>query len=130
MNFFLPPFYFLKLSMYHAFLIIVLSNYVTILIFTPIILFLQNRYYSLYFEFHKHLYIISNTTNVNNNNQIMALILNKDIKSLKKALSTNFVKQQLSGNASLPISVTLFGIVIFVSDEHPEKAKEPIFVTL
>ena len=60
----------------------------------------------------------------------MALILNKDIKSLKKALSTNFVKQQLSGNASLPISVTLFGIVIFVSDEHPEKAKEPIFVTL
>ena len=32
--------------------------------------------------------------------------------------------------ASQPIEVTLFGIVIFVSDEHPEKAPEPIEVTL
>ena len=37
---------------------------------------------------------------------------------------------ELEGNAFSPIEVTLFGIVIFVSDEHSEKAEEPILVTL
>ena len=36
---------------------------------------------------------------------------------------------QLGGNAFSPISVTLFGIVTFVSDEHFEKVFLPIFVT-
>ena len=30
---------------------------------------------------------------------------------------------------NLPISVTIFGIVIFVSDEHPKKQNLPISVT-
>ena len=30
----------------------------------------------------------------------------------------------------MKLFTTLFGIVIFVSDEHPEKAEEPIEVTL
>ena len=35
---------------------------------------------------------------------------------------------QIVGNEPSPISVTVFGIVIFVSDEHPEKALEPISI--
>ena len=41
-----------------------------------------------------------------------------------------FTILQLWGNESSQISVTLFGIVIFVSDEHPEKAEPQILVTL
>ena len=37
---------------------------------------------------------------------------------------TQFIK------APSPIFLTLFGIVIFLSDEHPEKAYFPIFLTL
>ena len=36
---------------------------------------------------------------------------------------------QLFGNTFSPISVTLFGIVIFVSDLHPQKESQLTFVT-
>ena len=41
-----------------------------------------------------------------------------------------FVRLQQSLKAPKQIFVTLFGIVIFVSDTHPLKAIGPIFVTL
>ena len=58
-------------------------------------------------------------------------------KSNYNYIQQNFVIQriilftlQLFGKAFLLILVTLFGISIFVSDEHPEKAYSPILVTL
>ena len=39
-----------------------------------------------------------------------------------------FVSDEHPEKAPQPIEVTLFGIVIFISDEHPEKAKSLILV--
>ena len=37
---------------------------------------------------------------------------------------------RFASNALVPIILILFGIIIFVSDEHPENASSPIDITL